>query len=55
MIDASWIVVRRADFKPVLETFDFELIQFVNLNRYMVFTSLAWLTMLNSLIRVGAV
>lgn len=47
MIDASWIIVDRATHKPVLETYNFELVQFINLNRYRVYTALAWLQALN--------
>jgi hypothetical protein len=47
MIDASWIIEDRATGKPVLETFNFELVQFVNLGRYRVWTALHWLQEVN--------
>lgn len=47
MIDASWIIVDRATGKPVLETWNFDLVQFVNLQRYRVYTAHAWLAGLN--------
>lgn len=51
MIDASWIIEDRATGKPVLETWNFELVQFVNLKRYRVWTALAWLVELNRRIK----
>lgn len=47
MIDASWIIEDRTTGKPVLETFNFELVQFINLERYRVWTALGWLVELN--------
>lgn len=47
MIDASWVIVDRATGKAVLETFNFELCQFININRYRVVPILAWLQSLN--------
>jgi hypothetical protein len=47
MIDASWIIEERATGKPVLETFNFEAVQFVNLARYRVWPALAWLQEIN--------
>lgn len=47
MIDASWIVQDRATGQLVLETYDFELVQFINVRRYRVWTALAWLQRLN--------
>lgn len=48
MIDASWIIVDRATGRPVLETYNFEALQFINLQRYRVYTALAWLAQLNA-------
>lgn len=45
--DASWIIVDRATGKAVLETYNFELCQFVNLAKYRVIPILAWLQSLN--------
>lgn len=45
--DASWVIVNRTTGKPVLETYDFELCQFVNLDRYEVVPIMAWLQSLN--------
>jgi hypothetical protein len=42
MIDASWVIEERATGKPVLETFDFEMVQFVNLDKYRVWPILYW-------------
>jgi hypothetical protein len=47
MIDASWVIEERATGKPVLETFDFEMVQFVNLDRYRVWPILYWLYEVN--------
>lgn len=47
MIDSSWIIEDRTTGKPVLETWNFELVQFVNLKRYRVWTALHWLRDLN--------
>ncbi|WP_313196218.1 hypothetical protein [Shinella zoogloeoides] len=46
-IDASWVIVDRATGQPVLETFDFELCQFVNIQRFQVVPIMAWLQHLN--------
>jgi hypothetical protein len=47
MIDASWVIIERATGKVVMETFNFELVQFVNLTRYEVKTAREWLVSLN--------
>jgi hypothetical protein len=47
MIDASWVIEERATGKPVLETYDFEMIQFVNLDKYRVWPILYWLYEVN--------
>ena len=47
MIDASWVIVDRTTGKPVLETWNFELVQFINIKRYRVFTAHAWMCSLN--------
>lgn len=47
MIDSSWIIVSRDTGKAVLETYNFEMVQFVNLDRYRVMTVLHWLQSLN--------
>lgn len=47
MIDASWVIEDKSTGKPVLETFDFELIQFVNIERYKVWPILYWLQEIN--------
>ena len=52
MIDASWIIVERATARPVLETFNFELVHFVNLERYQVFTAHAWLVLFNAWVKL---
>lgn len=43
MIDASWVIADKATGQAVMETFNFELVQFVNLNKYTVYTISAWL------------
>lgn len=53
MIDASWIVADRNTGKPVLDTYNFELVQFINLQRYKVYTAHAWLVHLNREIQAG--
>ena len=47
MIDASWVIEDTTTGKPVLETFNFELVQLVNLQRYRVWTTHAWLVEVN--------
>ncbi|MBT1154409.1 hypothetical protein J1C56_02265 [Aminobacter anthyllidis] len=47
MIDASWVIVCRTTGKPVMETFNFELCQFVRSERYRVVPIRAWLASLN--------
>jgi hypothetical protein len=47
MVDASWIIEDRATGKPVLETFDLEMVQFINVERYRVWTALHWLQEMN--------
>lgn len=47
MIDASWIIQDRTTGKAVMETYNFELVQFVRLDRYKVWTARAWLEGLN--------
>lgn len=47
MIDASWVIQDRATGKAVMETYNFELVQFVRLDRYKVWTALEWLQNLN--------
>lgn len=48
MIDASWVIADRATGKAVLETYNFEALQFINLKRYRVYTIVAWLAQLNA-------
>jgi hypothetical protein len=47
MIDASWVIEERATGKPVLETYNFEMVQFVNLDKYRVWPILYWLHEVN--------
>lgn len=47
MNNASWVIVDRQTGKPVMETFNFELCQFVNIARYQVVPIGAWLASLN--------
>ena len=47
MIDASWIIEDLETGSAVLETWDFERVQFVNLKRYRVWPVLAWLQEIN--------
>lgn len=47
MVDASWVIVEKATGKAVLETYNFELCQFVNLEKFKVVPILAWLQSLN--------
>lgn len=47
MIDASWVIVCKATGKAVMETWNFELCQFVNIKRYRVVPIRAWLEGLN--------
>lgn len=47
MIDSSWVIVDNATGKAVLETYNFEFCQFINLQRYRVVPILAWLQSLN--------
>ena len=53
MIDGSWVVSDRETGKSVLETFDFETLQFINLKRYRVWTILAWLGNVQHAINAG--
>jgi hypothetical protein len=48
VIDASWIIVRRDTGEAVLETYDFEAVQFVNLSEYRVQTALGYLQEFNA-------
>lgn len=43
MIDASWILENKSTGIPVLETWNFELVQFANIEKYRVWTTLSWL------------
>lgn len=47
MIDSSWVIVSKTTGKPVFETTDFELCQFVNIERYRVVPIRYWLEGLN--------
>jgi hypothetical protein len=47
MIDASWVIVSKETGKPVFETYDFELCQFINIEKYRVVPILYWLQSLN--------
>lgn len=47
MIDASWMIVDKATGKVVMETYDFELCQFIKIEKYRVVPILAWLQSLN--------
>lgn len=47
MIDTSWIIENKQTGKPVLETYDFEMVQFVNLDKYRVWPVLYWLYEVN--------
>ena len=47
MIDASWVIVSKATGKAVIETRNFELCQFVNIERYRVVPIRTWLASLN--------
>lgn len=47
MIDASWVIEDRETHQPVMETYNFEMVQFVNLTRYRVWTILEWLYEVN--------
>lgn len=53
MLDASWIIEDRATGKTVLETYNFEAVQFINIKRYRVWTALAWLVEVNRRIKAG--
>ena len=48
MIDASWVIVSLSTGKAVLETYDFEMCQFINLSAYRVVPIGAWLASLNA-------
>lgn len=47
MIDASWIIEDKRTGQAVLETTDFEMIQFTNLEHYRVWPIVAWLAEIN--------
>lgn len=47
MIDSSWVIVSKETRKAILETTNFELLQFVNIEKYEVKTILEWLCSLN--------
>ena len=47
MIDASWVIVDKETGKAVMETYDFELCQFVNIEKYRVVPILTWLQSLS--------
>ncbi len=51
MIDASWVIVSKATGQPVMETYDFELCQFVNVEKYRVVPILYWLYEVNARIK----
>lgn len=53
MIDASWIIENKQTGKPVLETYDFEMVQFVNLDKYRVWPVLYWLYEVNRRVKDG--
>jgi hypothetical protein len=48
MIDASWVIADRSTGTAVIETFNAELCQFVNVERYRVVPIRAWLAGLNA-------
>jgi hypothetical protein len=48
VIDASWVIADRATGKAVMETFNAELCQFINIERYRVVPIGAWLAGLNA-------
>lgn len=47
MLCNSWIIVSKATGKPVLETYSTKVVNAINLEKYEVFTALAWLQNLN--------
>lgn len=47
MVDASWVIEDRETGLAVLETTNFELVQFVNIRRYRVWPTLYWLHEIN--------
>ena len=53
MIDASWVVADRDTGKAVLETYNFEALQFINLARYRVYTIREWLAHVQQAINNG--
>jgi len=53
MIDASWIIADRTTGKAVLETYNFEALQFINLQRYQVYTIRAWLAHVQQAVNAG--
>jgi hypothetical protein len=53
MIDASWIIADRTTGKAVLETYNFETLQFINLQRYKVYTIRAWLARVQRTVNAG--
>jgi hypothetical protein len=55
MIDASWVIENRETGKPVLETYNFELIQFINIKKYRVWTIAEWLYEVNRRIKEGKI
>lgn len=55
MIDSSWVIEDTQTGKPVLETYNFELCQFINIKRYRVWPILHWLHEVNRRIRIGGI
>lgn len=47
MKDASWVIIENETGKAVMEIFDFELCQFVNLDKYHVVSIFHYLVGLN--------
>lgn len=47
MIDSSWVIISKETGKAVMETYDFELLQFINIEKYEVKTILDYLFGLN--------
>lgn len=45
--DASWVIINRETNEAVLETYNFEILQFVNLKKYYVLPIMTYLGDLN--------
>ena len=48
IVDSSWVITAKDKMNAVIETFDFESLQFVNIELYDIYTSREYLEKLNA-------